>query len=314
MKQFLIRLIVFILIIVFNFFAIFLLADGSTDAMYLKFTTPEQTSLILGGSRAAQGIQPIHINSVLNRSDIYNYAFQNPSSPYGTVYLNSIKRKVKSSKTKGLFILEVNPWNMMTLDSLGVEGENLTESNNFLDNTDNVASNPNLEYLLESFDKRIISILENKLKKGNNKTYLIENDGWLHVTIEPDSLTNYSRKKQKLKIYIDKLDNQKKFSEYRRTSLVETITFLKTLGDVYLVRLPICPEMLSVENKLLPDFDDHIKSVARECHVTYFNNVNLNDHYTFVDGHHLDVSSGRRFSIALAKTIKGHGALTNHRN
>ena len=82
-------------------YAVFSLADGSTDAFYVKFTTPKQKALIIGSSRAAQGLQPAVINLVLENTHIYNYAFSRVHTPYGPAYFNSIKKKCYSGAGAG---------------------------------------------------------------------------------------------------------------------------------------------------------------------------------------------------------------------
>ena len=306
MRRFFTKLMMFSIFVLLSMFVIFTIADGSTDAMYLKFTTPQQDALVLGGSRAAQGLQPSQLNLVLNRWDIYNYAFQNPNSPYGDIYFESIKRKLNNNVKNGVFILEVNPWNMIW-ENTNKSLKNLTETDNFIANTHYVTLNPNLEYLTESFNSRVVDILENRLTKGQNKTYLIEADGWLHLTIEPDSIGNFSRRKQKINTYTEKLEKEQEFSEYRGESLSKLIQFLKAHGEVYLVRMPVRPEMLMLEDKLLPNFNNIIENISKENQVIYINKMSSNYKYSFVDGHHLDVRSGREFSIELAESIKNKG-------
>ena len=70
MKTFLVQISIFIGICSLSFIAIFSLADGATDAFYLKFATPKQSSLIVGSSRAAQGIIP----NIINDNDINTFS------------------------------------------------------------------------------------------------------------------------------------------------------------------------------------------------------------------------------------------------
>ena len=69
------------------FYSIFIQVDGNTDPYYKRFTTPTNNSLILGVSKAAQGLQPQVFNNILNRKDLFNYSFTISSSPYGKLYL-----------------------------------------------------------------------------------------------------------------------------------------------------------------------------------------------------------------------------------
>lgn len=101
MRQFLIQVLVFCAIAVGLFLAFLSQADGSTDPFYIRFTTPQQESLILGTSRAAQGLQPKVFDSI-SSLDIYNYAFTIGHSPYGKTYLNSIKKKIRENTKNGV--------------------------------------------------------------------------------------------------------------------------------------------------------------------------------------------------------------------
>lgn len=303
MAKFIRNIIVFISCCLLSFFAVFDLADGSTDAIYLKFATPKTTSLVLGGSRASQGIRPKYLNAILERDDLYNYSFQNPSSPYGDIYLTSIKRKLKNSNIKGVFILEVNPWNMVVTNKSNDTSTDLMEVNGFLDKTKNVNIKPNLEYFIESFNQRYITIIENRIRKGQMQTYFIEDDGWLKVTIESDSLSNHRRKQAKLNIYREKIKPVTVFSDYRVESLRKTIEFLKKSGEVYVVRLPVHKDMFALEEILLPNFDSIIQNTVNNLEVPYFNKTSSNYKYNYIDGHHLDQKSSVDFSNDLAQTI-----------
>ena len=50
---------------------IVLKADGNLDPFYIRFTTPKQKNMILGTSRAAQGLQPSIFDNVLNKKRDY---------------------------------------------------------------------------------------------------------------------------------------------------------------------------------------------------------------------------------------------------
>ena len=91
MKKFIVNICLFLIIVLLTILGVFWQADGKTDPFYLRFTTDKQNSLILGTSRAAQGLLPEVLNSKLNRDDFFNYSFTLGHSPYGPTYLKSIK-------------------------------------------------------------------------------------------------------------------------------------------------------------------------------------------------------------------------------
>lgn len=72
MKDFIVKSLVFGILVSLGFVSVLLLADGSTDAVYAKFTSPKQKGLIVGTSRANQEVNPA-ITNKLCKSNLYNY-------------------------------------------------------------------------------------------------------------------------------------------------------------------------------------------------------------------------------------------------
>ena len=299
-------MILFALLVAISTLAIFYLADGTTDALYYKFTTPKQTSLIIGTSRAAQGIQPQVLDSVLERDDIFNYAFTIPSSPYGDIYLDSIKRKLDTSSNQGLFILEVNPWTFSKIEHPITNEPIISETNNFLDKLTIVNQRPNLQYLIGSYKEKYINILRNKNRKGDYQTFYVENNGWLRVTIESDMISTTVRTNNKLKTYSERIENFDGPSTYRLQSLKKTIEFLNRFGLVYIVRVPIIDKMLNIENELYPNFNEDMMKISKDHNIPYLNFTLHNEQYDYTDGNHLDIKSGNMFSLDLANSIKSY--------
>lgn len=303
MKRFIILVLTFSSIIFLSCYAYFYLADGSTDDNYLKFTTPRQTALIIGSSRAAQGLHPEALSPILKRDDIYNFAFSLHDSPYGEIYFKSVQRKLEPQTQGGIFLLEVNPWTIGIDSAALLKTKGYRETDNFLDNTHFVALNPNIEYLIESYSKSYINIFKDRSKVGLNETFFVEADGWLHVTLSPNGKNILERTNNKISRYQELLSRYSSPSPYRLESLENTIRFLKQHGQVYLVRMPISDAVLGIEDELLSDFNDVMYAIAEETGVVYFNMMPDRDFYSYTDGNHLDQASGRQFSINLAQLI-----------
>ena len=102
-------------------FLVFTINGYTDDVNYFKFSSPKSSSMILGTSRALQGLVPQAIDSVTGRNDLLNFAFTLGNSPYGKVYLDAIKKKIDRSKKNGIFILAVDPW---AISSLSVQPNN----------------------------------------------------------------------------------------------------------------------------------------------------------------------------------------------
>jgi len=260
--------------------------------------------MIIGTSRAAQGLQPEVFQPILSE-DIYNYAFTVSHSPFGEVYYNSIKRK-HNKQTGGLFIVTIDPWSISS-SCMPVNAQNeFREKGKFVDKTTVVDLNPNIFYLLNSFSGNYLDVLI-----GKKSHVFLHNDGWLEVKgIPMDSASMAQRRKKKLAAYRNnKLPNYN-FSSTRLDYLIKTVTYLKQYGDVYLVRLPVHESMLSIENELMPRFDDKI-SKAIQLADGYLDMTPNNMNYIFTDGNHLHKSSGVHASKAIANWILRRKELKN---
>ncbi|TXE17115.1 hypothetical protein ES692_10680 [Psychroserpens burtonensis] len=90
MKSFIVKTMIFFFFSILLFLGVCSQVDGYSDSFYINFTTPKQSSLILGTSRAAQGLQPKIFDTILKKQ-FSNYSFTVLHSPFGETYLNSIK-------------------------------------------------------------------------------------------------------------------------------------------------------------------------------------------------------------------------------
>ncbi|GGG53029.1 hypothetical protein [Bizionia arctica] len=276
------------------------MADGTTDAYYKKLSSPKQASLIVGSSRASQGIHPDMIDSVYGSNNMYNYGFTIIGTPYGKAYFNSIANKLDRKDKKGVFIIEVTPWTLSEYEFSSMNDNKYPEDDNYIAKTVFVNMNPNIEYLIESFKSKNEAIVRNKNRKGAYQTFFVHDNGWLEVTIESDMFSKISRTKNKIESYRKKIPEYSGFSEYRLDYLIKTITLFKEHGEVYLVRIPVIKEMLEIENELVPGFDKKMNELAKDSEIPYINMMPLNLDYDYTDGNHLTIDSGKKFSLDLA--------------
>lgn len=297
MKDFLYKTGIFSLIVMLSFLGILSMAGGYTDAFYVRFTTPRQDNLILGTSRAAQGIQPKALNGILNRN-FFNYAFTVDYSPYGPVYYESIKKKLNKEVSDGVFIVTIDPWSISSLTEDPNDSTNFREVNLHLANTTNVNVKPNFSYLINNLQGEYYAILLTPLA---SKNYL-HSDGWLEISVSMDSVLVDKRRNVKLKAYNEFL-RQYKFSSLRLEYLEKTIKYLNEYGSVYLVRLPIHSEILEIENKLMPDFERKIENVVSLTQ-GYFDMTDMNAEFSYTDGNHLYKESGVIVSEKIADWIR----------
>ncbi len=297
MKKFVFQTVTFCLLVSLAFLLLLSNADGKTDAFYKRFTSPKQESLILGTSRAAQGVRPDVFKKHLDK-DIYNYSFTVSNSPYGPAYFNSVKKKLNENSTNGVFILTVDPWSICSDTKDPNDSTNFRENNSFVGKTTFVNMNPNFEYLLENLAGQYHTVL-NKM----DGPMLLHDDGWLEVTIKMDSASVSKRLKSKLDTYRNDNLPKYKFSSVRLQYLKQTIQLLKPHGNVYLVRLPIHPEIYKIEQELMPQFDSIISDISPATN-GYLNLTTRNSEFQYTDGNHVWKESAAEVSQIIAKWIK----------
>lgn len=305
MKRFLVQISIFSFIALALYLLALSLANGYTDPFYIRFTTPKQQSFILGTSRAAQGLQPTIFKNILGE-DVYNYAFTVEHSPFGEVYLKSIKRK-HNQKVGGTFIIAVDPWSISTWSDTPDDPSTYRENKLCVANTTIVDMDPNFLYLYKNLNGQY----KNLLIPGGASTFLHQN-GWLEVIDLPmDSTSVAKRTASKIQEYREQKLPKTKLSAYRLSYLLKTINYLKQYGNVYLVRLPVQADMLDLEKELMPDFDEVISEAINNSdgYLDLTPYLALQQHgtatpYMFTDGNHLYKPSGEQVSTLVAKWVK----------
>ena len=269
---------------------------GGVDAFYGRFTGPPAGSLILGTSRAAQGIQPAVLAARLGRpfaGPLLNYAFTLTHSPYGPAYLASIRRKLRPTVRNGLFIVAVDPW---SLSLAGPEGT-FPENNSFIGQLHQVSQSPNLPYLARYQTKPLYRLPLDYA----TATERLHPDGWLEVRIGTDSAQVRARTARKLLDY-RRLAASQHVSQGRLQALRHTIGFLKPHGRVVLVRLPVGPSLLALENTYQPGFDRLVRQLAADYGLPYLDYST--QPYATTDGNHLQRAASQQFSEQLAADLK----------
>ncbi len=292
-----------IIIAVFLVTFMIMFVNGKGDPYYLKVASPKQNSLIVGTSRAAQGLIPEVINNsaIDFNKPIYNFSFTMTNSPYGKSYLEAIKKKTKTSiQNNGLFILEVSPLSISfnKVTSPNEEEDEFREVNNFLSKISSVSEKPNFEYLLKYYPHAYYKMILRNFRKQ----MILQEDGWLKINISMDSARVQKRKEGKYRAYKEQFKKHS-FSSIRERYLNETIDYLSNLGAVYLVRLPLGKEMYQMEQEYMPSFDKKMEEIARKKQVVYINIAPESKAYQTTDGNHLHKKSARKVTQELIKSM-----------
>jgi len=296
LKAFLIKTTVYIFIVGLTFIITLSFADGKVDQFYLRFTSPAADNLIIGTSRSAQGILPSTINEELNRK-FFNFSFTIAHSPYGPVYLNSIKKKLNPNTKDGIFIVCVDPWSISALKEYPNDSLKFGERSLCLATTKEVNQYPNFEYLYNNLGGKFYEIFF----RFNNELYL-HNDGWLEVTIPMDKKSVNDRINQKIKDYTNFNSAKFCYSDLRFLYLKKTINFLKNHGKVILVRLPLHQEIFKIEQEYMPSFNEKITELLPIVD-SYYDMTNDNKNYIYTDGNHLYKESSKIASKKISDFI-----------
>lgn len=281
------------------------LRRGYVDAFYARFTAPAAGSLVLGTSRAAQGIKPGVLAARLGErytGPWLSYAFTLAESPYGPGYLGSIRRKLAPGTRHGLFVLAVDPWSLALPKAvLAKQPLVFPEANSMVSQLREVSQNPNLDYLAHYLHKPFYQLL--LATKSARIIERLHPDGWLEIALPPpsaDPALLRRRTAEKLATYRP-LAASSRLAAARLLSLWETIGVLKAHGQVVLVRLPTGPAMAALEQQFQPDFDQLMCQLAAQQAVPYLNY--LDQPYPTNDGNHLHRDAAAQFSQRLAGDI-----------
>jgi len=269
---------------------------GQVDAFYGRFTGPPAGSLVLGTSRAAQGIRPAGLTAGLAEQfegPLLNYAFTLTHSPYGPAYLASIRRKLRPGVKNGLFLVAVDPW---SLSLTGPEGR-YPEDNSFIGQLQQVSQNPNLAYLTHYQTKPLYRLWLDYATAIEH----LHPDGWLEVSIGTDSAQVRARTARKLQDY-RLLAASQHLSDGRLQALRHTIEFLKQHGRVCVVRLPVGPALRQLEDVYQPGFDRLMRQTAATLAVPYLDYSAAP--YATTDGNHLQRAASAAFSQRLAQDLR----------
>tara|TARA_B100001250_G_C19773316_1_gene778292 strand:+ start:316 stop:1215 length:900 start_codon:yes stop_codon:yes gene_type:complete len=298
MKRYLIEI---ILILSFPFIIFLILinyGDWSSDSFYYKVSSLKQKSMIIGSSRALQGLNPDILNEKLNRSDIFNFAFTNLHSPYGQQYLSFIKNKIDQSSNNNIYFLCVNPWiiSSKTKNPNDVERFRELKSNLLVEDYSN-GFNGKFKYYYDHYNQALYELIYNF-----RKITVLNKNGYLKLNLKKDS----GRLERKIQHYIYNMLPNYNFSTIRYGYIEKTINFLKDYGTVYLIRLPIHEKMYQIENRLLKNFDDLIITLSKKYKIKYINLTSFNDEYNYTDGNHLEYQSAKKVSELIALEIKSH--------
>ncbi|PIA77529.1 hypothetical protein BFR04_08805 [Gaetbulibacter sp. 4G1] len=282
------------------------LSKGYVDEYYNKFTQ-EAGGLIIGLSRANEGISPYILEEELkdnlkNTKPIINFAIN--EAHFGKIYHESINKKMLKTNN-GLFIISISPGNFTA--PYGLDENQIYEFDKKLKmgKINNFTSSPNYDYIINNYGLPLYNTLH-ELDKWNHRTS--HNNGWNEVILKSPNNTITDKdiaywKSLNIKFYNDKAKHEK-VAAYRHKWFIKTIKELIGKGNVFLVRMPSDMDILKLENNYWDEFDSEMDSISNFYGVPYFNYSNKSSEYKTYDGSHLESESAKKFTKQLCLDIK----------
>ena len=271
------------------------------DPYYSKLLSTHSGSLILGTSRAGQGIEPEILNNG-NYLPFFNFAFTVGHTPYGDPYFDLITKKIASSEfsKRRVFILSVDPWSLQ-----GSKNSSFPETSYFTGGLKLPFLEPNLEYLIRFYENPLFGPYTTDSRSYNTingrKTFA---PGFNQ---KPDP----ARLKLRLEEYSSWLESKGDLSEKRMNSLETIVQFLQGYGQVVLVRIPVHKDFLYLENSNFPKFDQVIEERFPELPYLNYCFPRNSNKFQFTDGSHLTRSSGNHFSSILLDDLDSLFSMTH---
>ncbi|TRZ44198.1 hypothetical protein [Robertkochia solimangrovi] len=280
---------------------------------YSKFTH-KAGSMILGLSRAHYAMDPQTLEDNLKSVDyakpFLNFAFEKSQSPYGEVYLEAVKKKIADSVTNGIFILSVTPGSFSVSNRL-VNDEDILEFDRqmMIGKVKDLNEDPNLEYVRKCFGR---ALYKGIFPHEHRLTSVFHSNGWEEFKLEGGGYTitqediKFWQKETvegytKLAAYIPEYK-----SSYRMEWFKKTVAYLKTRGRVYILRIPMHPGILALEDGVWPELDTQMEAISSEMNVPYLNYARTGETYQTYDGSHLYSQSAKKLCTEIARTISSN--------
>ncbi|NND63343.1 MAG: hypothetical protein HKN48_09130 [Flavobacteriaceae bacterium] len=287
----------FVILVLIAVMITFFKADGYTDSFYMRVATPKQNSLIIGNSKAAQGLQPDVIDEYSKADPVFNFAFSMAHSPYGPAYLKSIKKKLSEEEQPGTFILTVDPWSISSSAVDPNNAEQFSENESFINDLSSFSTQPNIPYLVSHYKNSYAKIFQ------KDTTSFLHDNGWLEIKVNMKPEVIEDRILAKVADFRKKTEEYQ-FSETRLSYLYKTIEFLKQHGKVHLVIMPVHPQIREIEQAYMPDFGTKIREVSHKAVVPLFDLTRGSERFIFTDGIHLAKESGEEVSYKVGSWIE----------
>ncbi|NMH88226.1 hypothetical protein [Flavivirga algicola] len=306
LKKFIVQLLLyFILFAGIYFFFVYKLSKGYVDQFYNK-VNQDAGSLIIGLSRADQGIDPFILEEELSNYDkpIVNFSMNAHQSAFGEVYLQGIDKKLSTNNINGLFIVSISPGNFTVRAEIKDDKIYDLDKEAIIGSIDNLTSKPNFDYIISKYQQPLYNSLFNK---ENLDYFMSHPNGWNEIALakENDSKDMAFWKEQTTDYYNREI-KKLRISKYRIKYFVKTIEYLKTKGKVFVIRMPSDLDVVKFENDNWKNFDSQFDSISKKHSIPYFNYSKRSNEFIAYDGSHLESESAKKFTKLLSIDIKNY--------
>lgn len=310
MKVFILKITLFCALLVLSYLAmVHKLSEGYVDMYYPKFTQSAK-SLIIGLSRADEGIDPYTLENGLPEE--YNgpvVNFASNQNYFGSVYLDAIKEKLvdTGNSKKRFFIVTVSPGSFTAPKGFGTKGIEAMDRKTAIGRANDFTSMPNYSYIMNCYGNGLYNAFIDSYSGGNLTTHT---NGWNEVSLESPTF-NITQEvikdwKRKNLAYFERRLPKEEVKPYRLEWFGKTLEHLKKEGDVFLVRMPADKEIIEFENKNLPTFKTLMDSITHVYQIPYLDYSIGNKSFGTYDGSHLYSESAKEFSTILARDMLRH--------
>ena len=309
MKKFLLKTLL-LLLIVFLFYGFIFVAKPARafGANYVRVSSPQYSSLILGSSSAARGLSPAIVQQSLEdyyQFPMMNFSFDIGTSAVGEIYLNRIAEKLKENKNKNsLFLVSVDPYTVCDYAVEEINNNKKREEGGILAQLKSVTNQPNWEYFFEHifFTKSFVRFDFDKQEIGCDEYGF---DGSL-LDMETDQEWKVRERIEKhiLPWYKEDVIPNYRFSEERLFYFTKIVNLLKENGDVFLIRMPFEYELFEITDSVFPNFDEYMQNFAVENNVHYISFWDNHSNYKTTDGVHLYKAEAEKITRDICDSIK----------
>lgn len=262
---------------------------------YYWASTGTSNTLITGTSMTRNGINPNILKEKLNlQVEPKNIALNGMNSPYGALYTDFIKKKIRDTSAENLFIIETSLFGLVNkCGETGMEREKETPHYKLW----NVKGSINWEYLIKYYSPEhphFHLLLQSIVGTKTAKERIIHSNGWTEIRLN---------EKNKDRNRLIPLKCWKPIEE-RTNHFKQLVTDLSRYGKVFLVKMPVDWSYQHHPQTVIPNLDSLVNSLIQEknCYLLDYSSKGKN--YSYHDyGTHLDHFGANAFTKHLSNDI-----------